>query len=466
MNIIKGEQYSSMKHNQDKLFDQKQLESERRLNELIIQTAPVIIIVLNKQGCIEMANPYFEHITGYSLSEIKGKDWFTTFLPEKVQDKIRQFFFKAINNIHTSGNINPIITKSGKEIAISWYDVTLKDSGENVTGLLCIGLDMSKLDAAKHEPHISRKDKSNCLAKMSHEVRTPMNAILGFSEILSDMISDPQQKEYLNTIKSSVLVLLKLFDNPGNVEESKLLTQMDHMDSDNIVFNKNTKILIVDDIATNLYVLSQYLKDFDFEILQADNGDSAIDMARSYQPDLIFMDYHMPVLDGYKAARFIKMDPALSKIPIVLITASAFQDTLDQIEKEGFSYIKKPFHKSTITEKLLQFIPYKRKKHSNTNDTKNLPPIKLSSDMIDNAPEFKMILKNEFYPQWNKYLEKLYMDDINKWAMRLKEYALRFSCKPIQEYSDRLVDHIDSFDIVRLQKDWKLFLHLFDNNNK
>jgi hypothetical protein len=55
------------------------------------------------------------------------------------------------------------------------------------------------------------------------------------------------------------------------------------------------------------------------------------------------------------------MDPALSKIPIVLITASAFQDTLDQIEKEGFSYIKSHFTKARLLKNYYSSYPIKEK---------------------------------------------------------------------------------------------------------
>jgi len=451
--------------NHEHMKKQKQFQSERQLNELIIQTAPVIIVLLNNQGCIEMVNPYMEKITGYALSEIKNKDWFKTFLPENAQEKTRQLFFKAINNIHTRGNISPIVTKSGKEIAISWYDRILKDSDGTVTGLLCIGHDVSNMYIAKHESKKNRLSKSEFLAQMGHEIRTPMNAILGFSEILSDLITDPQQKKFLNAIRSSVQVLLNLFDNTESEKQTKL-TEIKPMDLNSITFKEDTKILVVDDISSNRFVLSQYLRAFRFEILQAGNGNSAIEMAKLHQPDLIFMDYHMPELDGYEAARIIKKDPELCKIPIVIITASVFQETLDQIEKEGFSYIKKPFHKNLIVTELMHHIPYSIKSGIIKNSDNNLSLITLCPAIIDNTPAFKKILINVFYPKWMNYQQKLYIDDMKQWSIDLREQASHFSCKPIQEYSNRLLDHIDSFDIVMLQKDWNMFSKLFDIEGK
>jgi PAS domain S-box-containing protein len=439
----------------------KQLKSAQKLNEMIFQNAPVIIIVLNTQGCIEMFNPFMEKLSGYQLSEVKGKDWFRTFLPLSIQEQVRGFFFKAINNIHTQGYINPIVTKSGEEIDISWYDNTLRDSDNNVIGLLCMGHDISSFEKAKNKAESIRQTKKDFLDSMGHEIRTPMNAIIGFSEILSEMITDHKQKEYLNTIKTSVQALLSVLDQTNKAEETQLSHQNISIDPDNVIFKRNTKILVVDDISTNRYVLSHYLKEYDFQILQADNGKSAIDMATAHQPDLIFMDYHMPVLDGYRAAKIINNEIGLSKIPIVIVTASVTQEILDIMETEGFTYIKKPFHKKAITVKIMELIPYTEKGNDNVNDIKisgnTSYDIKETVNKLENFSEFKTVLEAKFYPQWKSFHKKLYIEKIKEWALDLNEKALSFSCEPVQDYSNRILDHIESFDLVSLQNKLNLF---------
>jgi len=441
---------------------EKQLLTEKRFRELLIQTAPIIIMVLNKQGCIELINPYMEELTGYTLSEVKGKDWFKTFLPVHVQDEIRQLFFKAINHIHSHGNINPIVTKGNKEIPISWYDNTIQDSDGNVTGLLCMGLDVSKRSPTTQDEKSLDQLKSDFLERMGHEIRTPMNAIFGFSEILSETICDPQQKEYLNTIKSSCEALLQLFAHSQKAKEPQFSAKKDTIDPKLITFKKNTKILVVDDISTNRYILTHFLKAFDFQILQAENGNVAIEMTKAHQPDLVFMDYHMPVLDGYKAAKIIKNIHELSRIPIVFVTASVTQDVLDKIESEGFSYIKKPFHLNKITTELMQHIPYSQKNNNQADHEKNAKTfIDLNPELVHNIPELKQILRTQFYPKWETIKEKLYIDDIKQWTTELKEQSLHYSCKPLLDYSNRLLENIDSFDLVRLQNDLKLFSNLF-----
>jgi PAS domain S-box-containing protein len=117
---------------------------ERDLYKNLFDTAQTIILNLDCKGKIVSFNPYMEHLSGYRLAEVKGKDWFSTFLPQHDYDSIRELFKKAINNISTKGNVNPIIAKDGREIYIEWYDKALRDSEGKTIGLLSVGQDITE----------------------------------------------------------------------------------------------------------------------------------------------------------------------------------------------------------------------------------------------------------------------------------------------------------------------------------
>jgi diguanylate cyclase (GGDEF)-like protein/PAS domain S-box-containing protein len=85
-----------------------------------------------------------EEVSGYKLEEVKGKSWIDTFLPKRDREKIREVFHESIDSIQTKGNINPIVTKDGREVEIEWYDKTLKDENDETIGLLTIGLDITE----------------------------------------------------------------------------------------------------------------------------------------------------------------------------------------------------------------------------------------------------------------------------------------------------------------------------------
>ena len=125
------------------------LREERDFAESLIETAQVIVLVLDTKGRIVRFNPYMEEISGYRLEEVQGQDWFTTFLPESDWTAIRELFQKAVSDTQTRGNVNPIVTKDGREREIEWYDKTLKDADGNVVGLLATGQDITERKRAE-----------------------------------------------------------------------------------------------------------------------------------------------------------------------------------------------------------------------------------------------------------------------------------------------------------------------------
>lgn len=127
------------------------IKREKEFAESMFNTAPVIMLVLDTDGRIVNFNPCMERISGYKAEEIKGKDWFDTFLSEKDRSKIRELFKQAVNERHTRGNINPIITKDGHEVFVEWYDETLKDKNGETIGLIAIGQDITERRKAEQE---------------------------------------------------------------------------------------------------------------------------------------------------------------------------------------------------------------------------------------------------------------------------------------------------------------------------
>ncbi|HOD39467.1 MAG: Sensory/regulatory protein RpfC [bacterium ADurb.Bin243] len=129
------------------ISERKKLEAEAAAEsdfaKSLIETAQVIIVVLNENGKIALINPFFEKLCGLKSSDLIGKDWFETFLPPKDMERVRKIFLNAINDIESNGTINPIVLKDGREVDIEWYSKTLKDKNSKSIGLLSVGLDMT-----------------------------------------------------------------------------------------------------------------------------------------------------------------------------------------------------------------------------------------------------------------------------------------------------------------------------------
>jgi len=107
----------------------------------------------------------------------------------------------------------------------------------------------------------------------------------------------------------------------------------------------NWRLLVVDDSMDNRLLLVTMLVNIGFQVREAENGQEAIDIFKQWQPDLIWMDMRMPVMDGYETTGKIRQLVGGDKVKIVALTASAFIDQHNEIIKAGCDgVLHKPFH--------------------------------------------------------------------------------------------------------------------------
>ena len=101
--------------------------------------------------------------------------------------------------------------------------------------------------------------------------------------------------------------------------------------------------LVVDDSAANRRILASLLESAGAQVTAATGGLEAIELARTHQPQIIFMDLKMPDVDGLEATRRLAQDPATSAIPVVAVTASALGDARAKARAAGcIDYLSKP----------------------------------------------------------------------------------------------------------------------------
>ncbi len=113
--------------------------------------------------------------------------------------------------------------------------------------------------------------------------------------------------------------------------------------------SKQQAILIVDDNATNLGVIADYLNEHGFRIVTARSGEMGIQRARTAQPDLILLDVMMPEMDGFEACRRLKADEQTKDIPVIFMTAlSEVEDKVRAFQMGGVDYITKPIQHEEV----------------------------------------------------------------------------------------------------------------------
>jgi two-component system, cell cycle response regulator DivK len=112
-------------------------------------------------------------------------------------------------------------------------------------------------------------------------------------------------------------------------------------------------VLLVEDNSDNRGIYRTILEHGGFVVLEAEDGGTGVDLARTRRPDLILMDVAIPVIDGWEATRMLKGDPDTASIPIIALTAHALQSDRARAEEVGCDgYIPKPVLPRVVLEEV------------------------------------------------------------------------------------------------------------------
>jgi len=120
---------------------------------------------------------------------------------------------------------------------------------------------------------------------------------------------------------------------------------------------KNKTVLIIEDNELNLKLVRSMLQLGHFQVLEAGDAESGIQLAREHLPDLILMDIQLPGMDGLHATQIIRNDPVLVDIPVVALTSYAMQGDEQKATSAGCTgYIAKPIDTRNFLDILAGFL--------------------------------------------------------------------------------------------------------------
>ena len=126
---------------------------------------------------------------------------------------------------------------------------------------------------------------------------------------------------------------------------------------------KQPLVLLAEDFEDARELYRDYLQFSGFDVETANNGRDAITRAVELQPDLILMDASMPVLDGWQATRELKANPITRHIPILALTAHAFDDARREARAVGCDgFVTKPCLPDDLVTKVRAALDNGRKK--------------------------------------------------------------------------------------------------------
>jgi two-component system chemotaxis response regulator CheY len=120
----------------------------------------------------------------------------------------------------------------------------------------------------------------------------------------------------------------------------------------------NMKVLVVDDFATMRRIIKNVLKQIGFgNIMEADDGTTALPIIKENNIDLIISDWNMPKMNGLDLLKTVRKEEETKDVPFVMVTAEAQKENVVQAVQAGVSnYIVKPFTVDAVKEKLSQIL--------------------------------------------------------------------------------------------------------------
>ena len=230
--------------------------------------------------------------------------------------------------------------------------------------------------------------------------------------------------------------------------------QSRHIDPVSVKFEKST-VLVADDIEYNRELIKVYLAQYDFVILEAENGKQVIEMVNMHHPDLVLLDIKMPEMNGYEALEILQKYEGIKDIPVIAITASAMKQDEQKIRILCSSYLRKPVSKIELISEIMKFLPYSSLE-SEANDDKQLSfpekeRIMLSYDIMAQFPELLEFLTKQ-QQRCQTLSSFMAVDEIENFASELKTLGEKHDCKPLVAWAEDFYLSALQFDMDKIKK--------------
>ena len=197
----------------------KALQVSEELFRTVSETAPIAIFRSDEKGNVLYANKRWGEMSGRDPEEALGSGWEAAVHPEDRAQVMNVWKTGTALGMELKDECR-FLTPDGSVNWVEWQSRALHSADGTLMGFVGVVEDVTlrraaeqRLREAKEAAEAASRSKSEFLANMSHEIRTPMNGILGMTELALDTVLAPDQREYLEMVKSSAESLLGIIND-------------------------------------------------------------------------------------------------------------------------------------------------------------------------------------------------------------------------------------------------------------
>ncbi|MEL6822419.1 MAG: ATP-binding protein, partial [Calditrichota bacterium] len=216
------------------------------------------------------------------------------------------------------------------------------------------------------------------------------------------------------------------------------------------------RVLLVEDNSLNRRLIREYMKGSKIELLEAENGIEALEVAVEKIPDLVLMDLQMPKMDGYEATQRFNEHPDLTNIPIIALSANALRDQQQRALEVGCTkFIAKPVAQKELFRVLADYLP-----SVDDVDTVDLTAVAEESGLTSiptmafcgDAQEFLRRLDTDLMNDWEQAGQTMIMSDIAAFGNKIVAFATEHGESLLHAWGKDVTNYAGSFQVEKLNE--------------
>ena len=227
---------------------------------------------------------------------------------------------------------------------------------------------------------------------------------------------------------------------------------IDYISREKIIFSKES-VLVADYESVTRLMIKKHLEKANLKVIEAENAEQSILLAGEKRPDLVLMDGDMPDMNGKDAVKMIRQDPALSDIPVLLMTTDSTDET-NEVSYTGTlpdGYIEKPIHTEALFREIIKNLSgYKLEDSPAVPENDGLRDFFEKHGTVPRKLGEK--LETDILPEIEGLENGMTFSTVKRIAGNLKSLGEKFQYPPLSVYGNELYLMVEAFDIEGINR--------------